>query len=202
MKAYKFLKDDLRSGSGDEPPWSIGKKRTIKGKLALCQRGYHSSPSFYDALGYAAGNVACIVEITEPTERQNDKYVSHSCTIVSAVSAEKILRTWGCDCAERALKQAKITNEQSWNAIKIARLYNEGKATKEELSAAGSAAESAAWSAARSAAGSAEWSAAGSAAESAAWSAAESVARSAETEWQKLHLEELINAELKREETK
>ena len=133
MKAYKFLRDNMKSGSGEEPAWKEGEKRTIKGKLKICSRGYHSSPSWHDALGYAQGSIACMVEVSKPTEKQSDKYVSHSCTIVKARNAEKVLRAWGCDCAERALKKAKVTDERSWNAIKVARLYNEGKATKKEL---------------------------------------------------------------------
>ncbi len=181
IRAYKFLKDDFCSGSGNEPAWEIGKKRTIRGKLAMCSKGYHSSPSWYDALNYAPGSVACIVEVSRPVQKDKDKFVSHKCKIVQAVNVEKVLRTWACDCAERALKAAKVTDERSWNAIRVARLYNEGKATKQELAAA--------WSAA--------WSAAESAADSAAWLAAESAARSAarlaEISWQKQHLDELMN---------
>ena len=54
----------------------------------------------------------------------------------------------------------------------------------EELQAAYSAAESAAWSAAESVARLAAWSAAWSVARLAAWSAAWSAAESAELEWQ------------------
>jgi len=193
MKAYKFLRNDMRSGSGDEPAWKIGEKRTIRGKLLICSRGYHSSPSFYDALGYAEGNMACIVEVTRPQHRQGDKYVSSSCTIISCKDAEKVLRTWACDCAERASKRAKVTDERSWNVIKVARFYNEGKATKEEWDAAWAAAwaawdaRSAAWDA-RSAAGAAR-AAAGAArsARGATWAA-----WAAEVKWQKKHLDKLM----------
>ena len=44
-------------------------------------------------------------------------------------------------------KKAKVKDEQSWNAIKVARLYNEGKATEGELDVA----RAAAWAAARAA---------------------------------------------------
>ena len=140
MKAYKFLKDDMKSGSGNEPAWVVGETRTIEGGLSICQKGYHSSKCWYDALNYAQGNVAAIVEVSKPAEKQDDKQVSHSCTITKVVNIEKALRAWGCDCAERALKRANVTDERSWNAIKIARLYNEGKATRKELAAAWDAA--------------------------------------------------------------
>jgi hypothetical protein len=84
--------------------------------------------------------MACIVEVSNPTESQPDKQVSHSCTVIKTVNVEKVLRSWGCDCAERALTAAKVTDDRSWNAIKVARSYNEGKATKNELDAARAAA--------------------------------------------------------------
>ena len=160
MKAFHFLKDNMRGGYGNEPAWKIGEERDIgDDNLKLCKRGYHSSPSWYDALNYARGNMACIVEVSKPIEKDETKYVSRKRKLLDARNAEKALRAWACDCAERALKKIKTEDKRSWNAIKVARLYNDGKVSKEELSAA----QSAARSAARSAAGSAAGDAAGSA---------------------------------------
>ena len=101
------------------------------------------------------------------------------------------LRLFACACANRALsrerKSGREPDKRSIEAIAVARRYAMGKATTEELSAAGNAARSAA-DAAGSAAGSAAWSAAGNAARSAAWNAAWSAAwidaGNAEVEWQ------------------
>jgi hypothetical protein len=108
-------------------------------------------------------------------------------------------------CAETALTRTKVTDERSWNALKVKRLWLDGKATDEELDAAmvaardaagvaappypayKVAARAAAWSAARdttkaaakSAARDAIWLATWSAAASAAGSAAESATRDA-----------------------
>lgn len=177
MKVFHFLKNDMTSNSGNEPAWTIGEERTYKGKIVICESGYHSSPSWYDALQYAPGNMACIVEISEPVDRQEYKYVPQTRKLVDCRNAEKVLRTWACDCAERALKRADVKDERSWNAIKIARLYNEGKVTKEELDAA----KDAAVGAAVEAAWAAEW--------AAAWAAA----RDAEVEWQRKHLNRLMD---------
>ena len=102
---------------------------------------------------------------------------------------EKDLHLIACDFAELALKRERKAGREphpdSWNAIKIKRLWVKGKATDEELSVAWSVAWSVVWSAARSAsaaarsASAAAWSAARSAAWSAAMSAARSAARSA-----------------------
>lgn len=123
-------------------------------------------------------------------------------------SPPHIQRHFACDCAERALKAAKVKDERSWLAVEVSRRYAEGKATDEELDAARSAAGYAAWSAARYTASSAAWSAAGDAAawsawsaRSAAWAAARSAAESAawaaaareeERKWQIAHLKSLI----------
>ncbi len=204
MEAYHFLKDDMCGGYGNEPVWRIGEEREVKGTLKMCERGYHASPSFYDALYYARGNIACIVELSGKILRDADKYVASKRKLIDARNAEKVLRTWGCDCAERALKKADIKDKKSWDAIKTARLYNEGKATKEELVAARVAARvtawDAAWVAARDAAWVAAWDAARVAVRDAAWVTAwdaarvtaRDAARDAEIKWQKRRLNKLM----------
>lgn len=62
-------------------------------------------------------------------------------------SPPHIQRHFACDCAERALKAAKVKDERSWAAVEVGSRYAEGAATSEELDAARDAAESAAWSA-------------------------------------------------------
>jgi len=144
MKAYHFLKDDMTGGYGGGEPWKEGETREVEGELVMCQRGYHASPSWYDALNYAMGNMACLVELSGEIQKDTNKYVARKRKLIKARNAEKVLRTWACDCAERALRKTKVTDDRSWNAIKVARLFNEDKATKEDLSAAWSATWSAA----------------------------------------------------------
>ena len=180
MKAYHFLKDDMTAGSGNEPAWTIGEERTFEGNITICESGYHSSPSWYDCLNYIPGNMACIVEISKPIKSDQSKQVSRTRKLVDARNAEKVLRTFACDCAERALKKENITAERSWNAIKTARLYNEGKANKEDLASA--------WAAARASA----WDAAWAVARDADWAVARDAARDAEISWQKRHLNKLM----------
>jgi hypothetical protein len=62
--------------------------------------------------------------------------------------SDKELRLLACDIAEKALTQHRVTDTRSWNAIKVSRNFANGKATKEELAAARSAADAAVWSAA------------------------------------------------------
>ena len=206
VKAYHFLKDDMCGRYGNEPAWKEGEERSVKGKLVMCVHGYHASPSFYDALNYAKGNMACIVELSGEIIKDTDKYVATKRKLIKVVNAEKILRTWSCDCAERALKKAGVKDGHGWNAIKVARLYNEGKATKDELDAAWGAAwdvarhaaRAAAWDAARATAWDARDAALAAALDAAldialagAWDAARDAAL-AEIKWQKRHLKKLL----------
>ena len=203
MKAYHFLRDDMTAGSGNEPPWQLGEEREIEGEIKLCECGYHSSPTWFDALSYALGNMACIVEVSKPISKDEDIQVSRKRKLIAAKNAEIVMRAWACDCAERALKKAGIKDERSWNAITVTRLYNEGKASKEDLDAAKAAADAAAYAAwdaayifaaakaaARAAARAAAWAAADAAwaAASDAADAAAYAARAAEVKWQKRRL--------------
>ena len=148
MRASHFLRDDMTAGRGNEPPWRIGEERRIKGKIKLYERGYHSSPTWKDALVYAPGNMACIVDVSNPVDKDETKQVSRKRKLIAARNAERVLRAWACDCSERALTITKVMDERSWNVIKITRLHNEGKASKEELIAAWAAAWDVAWDAA------------------------------------------------------
>lgn len=206
MKAYHFLMDDMTGGYGDEPAWKEGEERSVEGKLIMCQWGYHASPTCYDALRYARGSIICIVELSGEIIKDIDKYVARTRKLIKAVNAEGVLRTWTYDCAERALRRAKVKDERIWNAIKVARLYREGKATKEGLHAACATAwDTAAWDAqdvasdATDAAASAAWDTAASdawdgmcaAIRAAAWDA-QDVASDAEAKWQKRRLNKLM----------
>jgi len=126
MRAYHFLKADMTAGSGDEPAWKVGETRTVEGKLELCKRGYHSSRSWFDALPYAPGAMACIVEVSEPEYRQGDKRVSRTRTLVDCRDATKVMHLFACECAERALKATKVTDMRCWKAIEVKRLWLDG----------------------------------------------------------------------------
>ena len=81
------------------------------------------------------------------------------------------LHEFACQCAEEVLQKADVTDERAWNAIRVKRLWMEGKASAAELNAA----ESATWAAARNVARNAAWRAAWAA----AWAAARPTAKDA-----------------------
>lgn len=219
MKAYHFLQADWRSRKGGEPPWREGEERTYKGAIRLGYSGYHSSPSWLDALRYASGPVACVVEISEPVGRDDDLQVSQTRRLVRGRNVEKELWLFACDCAGRTLlrerEQGREPDERSWMMVEVTRRWIAGEATDEELESAEAAAwlvadsaetsprtwrESAAWSAA-AVAEAAAWSAAwvvDSAWAAAAWAAdsAGEAAWSAEIAWQRQHLAEILDKAL------
>lgn len=189
MKGYKFLKADMRSGWGDEPPWEIGVKREIpkdrRKQIVICEYGYHASPTLWAALQYAQGPVACLVETGRPVkEKQNDKWVAASLTIIKAVNIDRELRIFAADCAERVLySYEREYPSDTWQATLDFANGKIGDAARDAVWAARSAARDAAsaWAAA--------WDAVG---DVACVIAARDAARAAEIKWQKQHFAEMF----------
>ena len=147
MKAYKFLKADMRSGEGHEPPWEIGVKRKIpkeqRNNICLGAYGYHASPSLWDALSYARGPIACLVEIGKPIAKDETKSVSAWLTIVKAANIDRELRLFAADCAERVLyifERAYPNDKRPQKAIQAVRDFANGKIGPAARAAAGVAA--------------------------------------------------------------
>ena len=148
--AYHFLKSDMCSGEGHEPPWKEGETRTLDGEIVICAHGYHASRTAWDALQFAPGPVLCLVEV-EPVEEHTEKLVSRSRRLIKAVNVERELREFVADCAERVLhfyEEAYPGDQRPRAAIATARAYARGEATDGELNAAADAAYAAAYTAA------------------------------------------------------
>ena len=122
-----------------------------------------------------------------------------------AAARDKLARLFACDCAERVLplfEKEYPEDKRPRKAIKVARLFAEGKATTQELAAARAAAWDAARAAVRDAARDVAWEAAraavrdavAAAAWDAVWEAARDAARAAERTWQSQHLQDMLLA--------
>jgi hypothetical protein len=101
--------------------------------------------------------------------------------------SDRTARLFACDCAEMVLplfEKDYPNDTRPRKAIETARLFADGKASRNELNAARDAAWDAARAAARAAAGGAARAAAGAAAWAAAGAAAGAAARDAEKKWQ------------------
>ena len=149
MKAYHFLTADMTAGQGSEGPWAVGEQRYIEGEIIPCERGYHSSPSLWQALTYAPGPIACLVEIPRKgTKREFDKAASPSRKLLAAVNIESDLRLFAADCAEHVLwiyERDYPNDARPRQAIAATRAYAAG----EIGDAAWAAAQAAAWAAAQ-----------------------------------------------------
>jgi hypothetical protein len=159
-------------------------------KAGACHDSYKKMANALDGINnYGADTPVPLTEIVKVCGLR-DALWTLQCT---TEDSDKIARIFACDCAWRVLPnyESKYPGDMRVrNCIETTRKLLLGEATKDELSAAESAAELAAESAALAAVRSA-WSAVRS-----AWSAVRSAwsARSAELEWQTKHFIELLGA--------
>jgi hypothetical protein len=174
IKAWHFLPADRRLAYDDKRLVRKGTKLTVPPPVKMCTRGLHASIRPIDALSFQRGPIICRVVVGGEIEHGDDKIVGTERTVLWWADATNTLHEFACWCAEKALKNANVTDERCYAAIATKLRWLKGEATDAELDAAESAARSAARSAAWSAARSAAWRAAESAARSAAWRAAES----------------------------
>ena len=171
MQAYHFLKADMTSSYGTDEPWRVGETRKLTGEVGLCVRGFHSSPTPFDALGYAQGPILCLVDASRPAETDTDKQVSRRRTLVAAVDVTRQLHEAAIQIALDVLpiyEQRYPEDERPRKAIETKQLWLDGNASDKELAAAWDAA----WDAARGAAWATAWDAARAATRAAAWDAA------------------------------
>ena len=177
MKIYrwKFLREDdgkIKSAHGDLT-WQIGKWKTHKGKLEMCESGLHCSKGVYQAFSYIHGEVLARVECEGRKQVQDDKEVYSKMRIVRAYKWQKK------DSVELAIYAARLVlkifekeypnDKRPRKAIAAAVKYLKNP-TEKNMSAAGAAAW-AARDAAGAAAGAAAWAARAAGAARAAWAA-------------------------------
>lgn len=182
---YKVLNADGSPAHGGSGIWSLPNDGQpgewmpdIKG-VEMCKRGYHAcresdlifwlGPDIYEA---ERDEAAEYVECDTPEE---SKVVCGRMRLIRRLDTwnERTARLFACDCAEGVLHICG-DDKRPAEAIRVARLFANGKATAEELAAARTSASAAAWAAAGAAAreAAAAWEAAWAAAWTAAWEAA------------------------------
>ena len=175
----------------DRPQMAFGYRKMLRARKWYsiaempkpCERGFHASERVIDALQYAQGNWFSVVSLDGVIVPHNgDKLCAQKRLHHKFINAEMVLHEFACWCAEQALKaERKVGREphpDSWKAIKVKRQWVKGKATNEQMAAAGDAAWAAgdaAWAAGDAAA----WAAAGAAARAAVWAAGDAAAGAA-----------------------
>ena len=148
-RAFHFLNADMTANSGNEKAWEIGETRTIEdeSRINLCEFGYHSSPTLWDALQYANGPVACLVKVSKSLGSDDEpapKNVHATRTLIKAVNIDRKLRLFAADCAERVLyiyEKDYPKDDRPRKAIQASRDFANGKIDAAALVAAWAAAE-------------------------------------------------------------
>jgi len=138
--AWHFLPADLRLGYGDGRLVQKEQRLRIEGEPLLCKHGMHGSRRLIDALSYASGPIIERVEIgvDKPYKivEGQDKLVGNWRKTLWWIDATMILHEFACRTAEDGLRDAGVTDERCWDAIRMKRLWVQNKATDEELTQA------------------------------------------------------------------
>jgi len=150
--AWHFLSANRRLGYDDRRLVRKGQTLRIKGEPILCEHGLHGSLRLIDALSYASGPIIERVEIgvDEPYEiiEDDNKLVGTWRKTLWWIDATTILHEFACREAEKVLEMAGVTDKRCWDAIRVKRLWLQGKVTDKKLDEA----RVAAWVAVRAAA--------------------------------------------------
>ena len=194
ITAWHFLPADRRLRYGDgrrvrtgcwhavQFPYTSPEDGRKYDSPSLCEAGMHASIRALDALQYAPGPIVGLCQIRgtegETLFRGGDEIVGEARRYVAIADATHVLHHFACDEAERALnRHIPEPDERSLNAIRVKRLWIEGKASDAELAAAWAAAKDAAW------------------ADAQAWNAAWAAARAAANERLEAKLLSLLQCE-------
>ena len=162
ISAYWFARDGGATGDvlphGDGRAIELGKRYSVRGKLVICENGFHGSRSPFDALQYAPGPILYRTLHSGAVIEEEDKLCSRHRVHVERRDATAILRVFA--------RQQALSVIHLWNAPEVVRQYLEtgdeslrSAARSAARAAARSAARAAARDAARAAAGDAAWAA-------------------------------------------
>ena len=140
--AWHFLTADCKLRDGREVV--VGKWLTHDGPLAFCVAGLHASARAIDAIEYATGPIACLVEVGGRIRHAADKLVCSRRRVLAMLDATELLQLFARICALDVI--------HLWDAPAIVREYLEtGDDNLRAASRATWDASWAAWDAARAA---------------------------------------------------
>ena len=154
---YKFLRlinDKIVSNYDENFIWEIGKWYKVKGRLEMCENGFHCSRQPLDALSYVAGEVLAIVETKGKSIKQDDKQCWQEMRIIKAYEWQKkdsvALAIYSAELVLPNFEKEYPDDDRPRKAIEAAKkvLTNDTKANRSAAGSAAWSAESAAESAA------------------------------------------------------
>jgi hypothetical protein len=143
--AWHFLSDGARMRDGKTIA-TAGLVCTVEPPLIPCKNGLHGSIRPSDALQYAPGAWVQRVQHSGEIVRDDDKLCSTVRKSLWIADAARTLHEFAIWCAEETpladgrMSGALLTDHRSLNALRVKRLWLDGKATDEELAAAWAAA--------------------------------------------------------------
>jgi len=150
-------RQSLVSGTRFKYPARAWTKHLDPAQLRECAHGYHYCQGT-DVLEWLAEGLLCEVKPCPKHEplRGDGKSMTCRLRIVHTYRLNaRLLRLFACDCAERALRRVRRAGREpdprSWEAVKVARRFADGKATAKQLDAARAAVRDAVLDAARAA---------------------------------------------------
>lgn len=128
----------VRLPRGDGRIVRVGETLGVDGPIVPCESGLHASRRVIDALRYAPGPWLARVELSGTVVEEEDKLVASARTTLWLADVSRILHTFACDVAERALiydRRAKGAELDSrpWKTIAVKRRWIDGEATDVEL---------------------------------------------------------------------
>lgn len=183
MTLYKVLNEDGSSFHGGSGKWFLpqgdepGEWMPRIDDSVPCERGYHVLKP--EMLVKWLGPAIFEVEVRGAEVWEGDKGAVEQARLIRRLERwnDQTARLFACDCAESVVHLVK--DERSVNAMRVARRFAFGLASKEELAAARAAA----------------WDAAGDTARAAAWDTARAAAGAAQTKRLFEYLEGKVNLE-------
>ena len=195
MKGYRFVTNDLKS-EHENIQWEIGKWQKCKGKLSLCECGFHASEKPIDSINYISGTRWFECEAKGKILKDRDKFCASEMRLTQEIP-NKVLRQFAIDCARRILhifEEKYPIDTRPRRALEAARTYLQNPCEENRLTLVNASyASYAATHAARAAYVSYDAAnAAANAANAANAAYALYVAYDAERKWQNRHLLNLI----------
>jgi len=105
--AWHYCRADRRLGYGDGRKIRVGETLSVEGKPMLCVWGLHASRIPLRDWCYAAGNIACRVQVWGSVRFGRDKLVGQHRKCLAMVNATRIISEWRRWCRRRPLAMRK-----------------------------------------------------------------------------------------------
>src|SRR5271166_5518915 len=122
--AWHFVGDKLRNGA---PIPADGVTLRFRGRLIMCESGFHASRRIIDALSYAPGDTVCRVLIGGETIEEPDKLVASERSILWRLDAKELLLEF--------TRKIALSVIHLWNAPDVVKRYLETGDPKQQEAA-------------------------------------------------------------------